>query len=125
MTGHTHQLWGDSPRGRIASRKSYVSGRIALGLDSARDAISANAQIRTQLKLAAVGFLSWIGHGAGQHAAGQAADEMFDYLGTAPEEAGVAVLAPNSRDRTWDAIADGSFFWAGCEIPESRAGTGD
>ena len=42
------------------------------------------------------------------HAAGQSADEMFDYLGTAPEEAGVAVLAPNSRDNTWDAIG-GSF----------------
>ena len=29
------------------------------------------------------------------HGAGQSADEMFDYLGTAPEEAGVAVLAAN------------------------------
>jgi len=29
------------------------------------------------------------------HGAGQNADEMFDYLGTAPEEAGVAVLAAN------------------------------
>jgi hypothetical protein len=28
--------------------------------------------------------------------AGQGADEMFDYLGTAPEEAGVAVLGLNS-----------------------------
>jgi predicted peptidase len=34
---------------------------------------------------------------------------MLDYLGTAPEEAGVAVLAPNSRGNTWDAISDGSF----------------
>ena len=33
---------------------------------------------------------------------------MFWYLGSAPEEAGVAVLAPNSRQTTWDAIA-GSF----------------
>ena len=33
---------------------------------------------------------------------------MFEYLGTAPEEAGVAVLAPNSRDSSWDAIG-GSF----------------
>jgi len=38
-----------------ASRKSYVSGRTTLGLDSARDAISANTQIRTQLKLPTVG----------------------------------------------------------------------
>ncbi len=29
------------------------------------------------------------------HGAGQSADEMFDYLGTVPEEAGVAVLAAN------------------------------
>jgi phospholipase/carboxylesterase len=29
---------------------------------------------------------------------------MFRYLGSTPEEAGVAVLAPNSRDITWDAI---------------------
>ncbi len=39
----------------------------------------------------------------------QGADEMFEYLGTAPEEASVAVLTPNSRDRTWDAIGGGSF----------------
>jgi phospholipase/carboxylesterase len=64
---------------------------------------AANAQIPTQLKLPAVGLLSWCRHGAGQ-----GADEMFDYLGTAPEEAGVAVLAPNSCDNTWDAIG-GSF----------------
>jgi predicted esterase len=42
------------------------------------------------------------------HGAGQDADRMFDYLGTAPDEADVAVLAPNSYDRTWDAIR-GSF----------------
>ena len=30
---------------------------------------------------------------------------MFDYLGTAPEDAGVAVLAPNSRDP--EAVATG------------------
>ena len=29
------------------------------------------------------------------HGAGQSADEMFDYLGMVPEEAGVAVLAAN------------------------------
>jgi len=31
---------------------------------------------------------------------------MFEYLGSAHEEAGVAVLAPNSREQTWDAITD-------------------
>jgi predicted esterase len=33
---------------------------------------------------------------------------MFWYLGTTHEAAGLAVLAPNSRDTTWDAIG-GSF----------------
>jgi predicted esterase len=42
------------------------------------------------------------------HGAGQNAEDMFWYLGSAHEEAGVAVLAPNSRGRTWDAIS-GSF----------------
>jgi phospholipase/carboxylesterase len=32
---------------------------------------------------------------------------MFWYLGSAHEEAGVAVLAPNSRERTWDALGNG------------------
>jgi predicted esterase len=42
------------------------------------------------------------------HGATQSAEDMFRYLGSAPEEARVAVLAPNSRDTTWDAIG-GSF----------------
>ena len=42
------------------------------------------------------------------HGATQSAEDMFWYLGSAHEETGVAVLAPNSRDTTWDAIG-GSF----------------
>ena len=38
------------------------------------------------------------------HGATQNAEQMFWYLGSSYEEAGVAVLAPNSRDTTWDAI---------------------
>src|SRR5262249_10536977 len=34
------------------------------------------------------------------------ADDMFWYLDSAPDEAGVAILAPNSREITWDAITD-------------------
>jgi poly(3-hydroxybutyrate) depolymerase len=53
------------------------------------------------------------------HGAGQSAEDMFWYLGSAHEEAGVAVLAPNSRDSTWDSI------WrqirTGCGVPESGA----
>jgi predicted esterase len=43
------------------------------------------------------------------HGATQRADDMFWYLGSAPEEARVAVLAPNSLDTTWDAISSRSF----------------
>jgi predicted esterase len=42
------------------------------------------------------------------HGATQSAEDMFWYLGNTHEEAGVAVLAPNSRNTTWDAIG-GSF----------------
>ena len=41
------------------------------------------------------------------HGATQNAEDMFWYLDSAPGEAGVAVLAPNSRDTTWDAIRGG------------------
>ncbi|HEY0762660.1 MAG TPA: hypothetical protein VGD61_09850 [Pyrinomonadaceae bacterium] len=43
------------------------------------------------------------------HGATQRAEDMFWYLDTAPEEAGVAVFAPNSEDTTWDAIGSRSF----------------
>jgi predicted esterase len=43
------------------------------------------------------------------HGATQSAEDMFWYLGSTHEEAGVAVLAPNSRDTTWDAIGVGNF----------------
>ena len=42
------------------------------------------------------------------HGATQNADRMFRYLGSVHEELGIAVLAPNSLDTTWDAIG-GSF----------------
>ena len=47
------------------------------------------------------------------HGATQNAEDMFWYLDAAPEEAGVAVLAPNSLDTTWDAI--GGDFGADVE----------
>ena len=42
------------------------------------------------------------------HGATQSAEDMFWYLGATPEKAGVAILAPNSRNTTWDAMG-GSF----------------
>lgn len=38
------------------------------------------------------------------HGATQTAEDMFWYLDTVPDQTGVAVLAPKSRDTTWDAI---------------------
>jgi phospholipase/carboxylesterase len=94
-----------STAGRLTARphvsyKSYVSGRTALGLDSARDAILLTPKSEPNLSLPLLVFL---------HGVGQSAEEMLDYLGTAPEETGVAVLAPNSRGKTWDAIGSDGF----------------
>ena len=77
-----------------------MNGRTALGLDSERDAILLTPESEPNANFPLLVFL---------HGAGQSAEEMFDdYLGTAPQDAGVAVLAPNSRAHTWDAIR-GSF----------------
>jgi phospholipase/carboxylesterase len=66
-----------------------------LGLHNRRDAILQLPQNATQSSLPLLVML---------HGATQSAEDMFWYLGTAHEEAGVAVLAPNSRDTSWDAI---------------------
>ena len=68
-----------------------------LGLDRERDAILQLPKTAADSPLPLLLML---------HGAGQSADDMFWYLGTAHEEAGVAVLAPNSRDLSWDAIRD-------------------
>lgn len=69
---------------------------VSVGLDRDRDAIlylpkSANSPVPLLMFL---------------HGATQSADDMAWYLDKAPEETGVAILAPNSRDTTWDAITD-------------------
>ena len=90
--------------GRLTARprkdvKTSQTGQIMLGLDRERDAIlqiPKNAQSPLPL------FVML--HGATQNA-----ERMFRYLGTTHEEAGIAVLAPNSRDTTWDAIRHQDF----------------
>lgn len=72
---------------------------IALGLDRERDAFLYVPKFATNSPLPLLLFL----HGATQNA-----NDMFWYLDSAPDETGVAILAPNSRDTTWDAIT-GSF----------------
>ena len=92
-----------SSDGRLTVRphkvvKSGGSGRITLGLDQDRDAV-------LQLPSTAIANVPLL---IMLHGAGQTADDMFGYLGSTNEEAGVAVLAPHSRDYTWDGIG-GSF----------------
>src|SRR6185503_4673251 len=89
--------------GRLSARphqgvKTSATGRIALGIEPGdHDAILQLPRSETPPPLLLM-----------LHGATQNAEDMFWYLGSAPEEAGVAVLAPNSRDTTWDAIG-GSF----------------
>ena len=104
VTGSACRLTGGAEFanfGRLAARprngvKTSGTGEIKLGLDSARDAI---LQLPNTAAASPVPLLVML------HGATQTAEDMFGYLGTAPGEAGVAVLAPNSRDTTWDAIS--------------------
>lgn len=83
------------PRGDV---KTSATGEIKLGLDNERDAILYIPTASSPLPLFVM-----------LHGATQSAGDMFWYLGSTHEEAGVAVLAPNSRDTTWDAIHGGSY----------------
>lgn len=76
------------------------TGKIMLGLDRERDAILQIPQNAGQSPLPLLVML---------HGATQSAEDMFRYLGSAHEAAGIAVLAPNSRDTTWDAITSRDF----------------
>jgi phospholipase/carboxylesterase len=106
-TACRRRSWSNTPSdGRITalpraagktSDRSSVSAEIRLGLDRERDAILKIPNSATKGPLPLLLLL---------HGATQSADDMFEYLGSAHEEAGVAVLAPNSRELTWDAITD-------------------
>jgi len=91
--------------GRLTARphsgvKTSATGEIKLGLDSERDAVLQIPKNAGQSPLPLFVML---------HGATQSSDEMFWYLGSTHEEAGIAVLAPNSRDTTWDAMGGNSF----------------
>ena len=90
--------------GRIGARpktavKTAERGTHALGLGDKRDA---TLQIPGSASDAPLPLLLLL-HGAGGSAAG-----ILRRLGKAADEAGVAVIAPDSRGTTWDAV-DGSY----------------
>jgi len=74
-----------------------VGKQISLGLDRDRDAILQLPKSAGKEPLPLLLFL---------HGATQSAEDMFWYLASAPDETGVAILAPNARETTWDAITD-------------------
>ena len=74
-----------------------VGRQISLGLDRDRDAILQLPKSPLNAPLPLLVFL---------HGATQSAEDMFWYLDSAPDETGIAVLAPNARETTWDAITD-------------------
>ena len=90
--------------GRIGARpradaKTSVTGERPLGLDPDRDAILHMPPKPAPGPLPLLVLL---------HGAGGRGDRMLERLGTAGDDAGVVVLAPDSRGPSWDAIR-GSF----------------
>ncbi len=93
--------------GRLSARpkegvKTSATGQVKLGLE--RDAILHVPKDASSRSLPLLVML----HGATQNA-----EDMFWYLDTIPDETGVAILAPKSRDTTWDAIGGdfGTDVW--------------
>ena len=87
--------------------KTSATGQIKLGLDHERDAILQVPKNAGQSPLPLLIML---------HGATQSAEDMFWYLGSTAEAAGVAVLAPNSRSTTWDAIGGGIGAGFGSDV---------
>jgi phospholipase/carboxylesterase len=90
--------------GRLAARpragvKTSSTGQILLGVNQKRDAVLQVPKNAGQSPLPLLVML---------HGATQSAEDILGYFGSIHEEIGVAVLAPNSRDTTWDAIG-GTF----------------
>ena len=90
--------------GRLTARprdgvKTQFTGQTTLGIDRERDALLYVPQSANQSSVPLLVML---------HGATQGPDDMFWYLGKTPDETGVAVLAPSSRQTTWDGIG-GSF----------------
>jgi phospholipase/carboxylesterase len=82
-------------RPRANATTTAKDGR--LGLESGRDAIlKLPAKVESPLPLLVL-----------LHGASGSGEGMLRRLGTAVDDAGIAVLSPDSRDGTWDGIRDG------------------
>jgi phospholipase/carboxylesterase len=92
--GHDGRL---SARPR-ANATTSAAGTQALGLERGRDAI---LSLPAKLANAPLPLLVLL------HGAGGSGERMLGRLNRAADDAGVAVLAPDSRGSTWDAIRDG------------------
>ena len=94
---------GEAEAGRLTVRPpdkaSASKGETrALGLDPARDAILKIPANAGSAPLPLIVLL---------HGAGGSGERQLQRFGSAPDTAGVAVLAPDSRGSTWDAIRGG------------------
>lgn len=91
--------------GRLTARPTFAAHRPAdgsqreraLGLDPKRDAI---LQLPTKTSGEPLPLFVLL------HGAGGSGDGLLRRIASAADEAGVAVLAPDSRDSTWDAIRE-------------------
>jgi predicted esterase len=91
---------GVADDGRLTARprrgaKTSASGARALGLDPSRDAILRLPSAAADGQLPLLVLL---------HGAGGSGEGILERLGSAADEAGLAVLAPDSRAESWDAI---------------------
>lgn len=89
--------------GRLTARprptvKTTVSGKSALGLGGERDGV---LQLPATIPAAPLPLLVLL------HGAGGTGDRQLNRFGSAPSDAGVAVLALDSRGPTWDGIRSG------------------
>jgi phospholipase/carboxylesterase len=88
--------------GRLNGRPRAVTTTTAadgaLGLDRNRDAL---LRLPARTVTTPVPLLVLL------HGAGGSGEGVLDFLGSAATGAGVAVLAPDSRDSTWDAVRGG------------------
>ena len=92
--------WVGPSDGRLSARpradvRSSVRGERSLGLDARRDAILHVPSVSSADPLPLLLLL---------HGAGGGGESVLRHLGAAALDAGAAVLAPDSRSSTWDAI---------------------